>query len=154
MSEAAPDKDKPKRKPSRQHARRFALQAIYQWQIADTTRGDLLEQYRAEPDMIRCDSAYFAELVEGVLSNEPELEAHFEKALDRPLEQLDPIERATLLLGAYELHSHPEIPYRVVINEAVELAKRYGATDSHKYINGVMDRLAKQLREVEIKAGL
>ncbi len=154
MTETAAENSPEKRKPSRQQARRFAMQAIYQWQIAETTRGDLLAQFRSEPDMIRCDSAYFADLVEGILSNEPELDAEFAKVLDRPVEQLDPIERATLLVGAYELSNHPEIPYRVVINEAVELAKRYGATDSHKYINGVMDRLARRLREVEIKAGL
>lgn len=154
MSEAAPESVEPVRKPSRQKARRFALQAIYQWQIAQTPRGDLLAQYRAEPEMIRCDSAYFAELVEGVLSHEPDLENLFEQALDRPVNQLDPIERAVLLLGAYELQNHPEIPYRVIINEAVELAKRYGAAESHRYINGVMDRMAQRIREIEIDSGL
>lgn len=142
------------RKPSRKEARQYALQAIYQWQIAGTSRGDLLAQYRSEPGMIKCDSVYFADLVEGVLTHEESLEESFVSVVDRPVDQLDPIERATLLIGAYELRDHPEIPYRVVINEAVELAKRYGATESHKYINGVMDRLARKLREVEIKAGL
>ncbi len=156
MSEA--ENDIPKttgiRRPSRKEARQYAMQAIYQWQVAETTRGDLLAQYRAEPGMIKCDSEYFADLVEGVLTHEEALETLFESVIDRPLDQLDPIERATLLLGAYELRDHPEVPYRVVINESVELAKRYGATESHKYINGVMDRMAKKLRKVEIKAGL
>lgn len=154
MSEAASEAAKPPRKPSRTEARRFAMQAIYQWQLADTPRGELIEQYRAEPRMLKSDSEYFADLVNAVLSNPEELETEFAQALDRPAEQLDPIERAILLVGTHELRSHPEIPYRIIINEAVELAKRYGATESHKYINGVMDRLAKRLRDVEIKAGL
>lgn len=152
MSEDSPSA-KP-RKPSRKEARQYAMQAIYQWKMADTPRGDLLAQYRAEPGMIKCDSEYFSELVEAIMSHEEELEGLFESVLDRPLDQLDPIERAALLVGAYELQQRPDIPYRVVINEAVELAKRYGANESHKYINGVMDRMAKKLRKVEIKAGL
>lgn len=153
MDEAVTESPQPS-KLSRKEARQFAMQAVYQWHMAGTSRGDLLKQYRAEPRMIKCDSEYFADLLEGVLTNEEELENQYEGVLDRPFDQLDPIERATLLLGAYELQHHPEVPYRVVINEAVELAKRYGANESHKYINGVMDRLAKKLREVEIKAGL
>lgn len=154
MNEAVSEPVAKPRRPSRKEARQFAMQAIYQWQMADTSRGDLLAQYRAEPGMLKCDSEYFADLLEGVLTHEEALEKLFDGVIDRPFEQLDPIERAILLLGAYELRDHPEIPYRVVINEAVELAKRYGANESHKYINGVMDRQAKKLRAVEIKAGL
>lgn len=154
MSDTEGERPKKIRRPSRKEARQYAMQAIYQWKMADTSRGDLLAQYRAEPGMIKCDSAYFAEIVEAVLSNEEELEALFATVLDRPVDQLDPIERAALLVGTYELQQRPEVPYRVVINEAVELAKRYGANESHKYINGIMDRMAKKLRKVEIEAGL
>lgn len=139
---------------ARQRSRRLAMQALYQWLLADTGSAALIEQFLDDDKMERADADYFRRLVLGVLQSVTELEASFSKLLDRPLEQLDPIERAVLLIGAYELSHCPEVPYRVAINEAVELTKTYGATDGHRYINGVMDRMARQLRDVEIRARL
>jgi len=139
---------------SRQRARRLALQALYQWLVADTANTGLLEQFAHDPGMGRANRDYFRDLVNGVIGHRNELEEGFAAVIDRPLAQLDPVEHAVLLLAAYELSHHPELPYRVVINEAVELAKRFGATDSHRYINGVLDKVARRLRTTEINAGL
>lgn len=138
----------------RQKARRLAMQAIYQWLLAETESAALIEQFLDYDQMEHADADYFRHLVMGVMQSVPELEEAFEQSLDRPLAQLDPVERAVLMLGAYELMHCPEVPYRVVINEAVELSKTYGATDGHRYINGVMDKLAKTTREIEIRAKL
>ena len=139
---------------SRHKARCLALQALYQHQLNGIGVGDLLSQFLAEKDMHRADREYFGELVRGAMEKEGELVTAFARYLDRPLSQLDPVERAVLLIGSFELLHRPELPYRVAINEAVQLAKIYGASDSHKYINGVMDRLAKAARKVEIEARL
>jgi N utilization substance protein B len=145
---------RPRRLSSRRHqSRRLALQAVYQWLISDTGLEDLRRQFRDEQGYANCDQDYFDILLRGVLANRAELEQAFAGYLDRPVAQLDPVEHAVLLLAAYELGHHPELPYRVAINEAVELAKVFGAEESHKYINGVMDRLAHSLRAVEIAAG-
>lgn len=139
---------------SLKRSRRLALQAVYQWLIAETDSAALIEQYLDDDMMARADADYFNRLVLGVLQSVSDLETLFIEFLDRPLEQLDPIEHAVLLVGCYELEHCPELPYRVAINEAVELTKTYGATDSHRYINGVMDRMARQIREVEVRAKL
>ncbi len=139
---------------ARQRARRLALQAVYQWLIAETDSAALIEQFLDDDMMERADADYFRRLVLGVLQAVPDLEALFTGFLDRPLEQLDPIEHAVLLVSCFELEHCPELPYRVAINEAVELTKTYGATDSHRYINGVMDKLARQIRKVEMRAKL
>ena len=139
---------------SRQRARRLALQALYQWLVADTANTGLLEQFAHDPAMGRANRDYFRDLVNGVIRHRNDLEERFAAVIDRPLAQLDPVEHAVLLLAAYELSHHPELPYRVVINEAVELAKRFGATDSHRYVNGVLDKVARRLRTTEIDAGL
>ena len=135
-------------------SRRLALQAVYQWLIAETESAALIAQFLDDDMMKRADADYFQYLVLGVLKEVPDLEILFADFLDRPIEQLDPIEHAVLLVGCYELEHCPELPYRVAINEAVELTKTYGATDSHRYINGVMDRMARKLRETEIRAKL
>ena len=135
-------------------SRRLALQAVYQWLIAETESAALIAQFLDDDMMKRADADYFQHLVLGVLKEVPDLEVLFADFLDRPIEQLDPIEHAVLLVGCYELEHCPELPYRVAINEAVELTKTYGATDSHRYINGVMDRMARKLRETEIRAKL
>ncbi len=137
---------------ARQRSRRLALQAIYQWLVADTESAALIEQFLEDDHMERADADYFRRLVLGVLQSVTELEQAFVDLLDRPLEQLDPIEHGVLLVGAFELLHCPELPYRVAINEAVELTKTYGGTDSHRYINGVMDRLAHRVREIEIRS--
>ena len=136
----------------RSQARRHALQALYQWQIAGQDLADISNQFLEEQDINKFEVPYFQDLLHGVPTHLTELDALLKPALDRAIESVDPVERAVLRLGAYELSHHLEIPYRVVINEAVELAKVFGAEQGHKFVNGVLDRVAKQVREAEIKA--
>jgi N utilization substance protein B len=136
----------------RHKAREFALRALYQWQVTGQDVGDVVAQYLASTDARKFDVPYFRELVRGVPTHLDELDANLGPLLDRPVEQVDLVERAVLRLGAYELQHHIEIPFRVVINEAVELAKSYGAEQGHRYINGVLDRLARSLRPYERRA--
>jgi N utilization substance protein B len=130
-------------------ARKLALQAIYQWQLNAGSWQDLCTQYRDDDDMQRADKEYFQELVRGVLEGAEEYDRELAVDLDRAPAGLDPIEHAILLIGAYELARRPEVPFRVVITEGVGLAKRFGATDGHKYVNAVLDRLAHRLRAAE-----
>lgn len=151
MTEAAIQAGPRKPSSSRRHqSRRFAMQALYGHLLSGTPVNDLLAHFRSEESFGRCDPGYFDQLVRGVLAERALLEQGFAGMLDRPIAQLDPVEHAVLLIAAYELQHCPELPYRIVINEAVELTKLFGATDGHKYINGVVDRLARQLRPVEI----
>jgi len=136
---------------ARSKARRCALQAIYQWQVAGGLIGEVEAQFLADQDLSRADVDYFSELVRGIPAHAAELDAHLAPFLDRPVAELDPVELAILRIGACELAYHPEIPFRVVINEAVELAKVFGAEQSHRYINGVMDKIARNLRRAELK---
>lgn len=152
MTETAAGESPRRRKPSgskRHAARRFAVQALYSWLLADTPLNDLIVNFRSEENFERSDQEYFDRLVRGVVAERRALELAFASYLDRPLTQLDPVEHAVLLLAAYELTHCPELPYRIVINEAVELTKLFGATDGHKYINGVVDRMARKLRPAE-----
>lgn len=134
----------------RSKARRLALQALYQWQLAGQDLGDIEAQFLAEQDFAGADAGYFGELLRGVPRRTTELDDAYRAFLDRGVEELDPIELAILRIGAYELLHHPEIPFRVVINEAVELAKTFGAEQSHRYINGVLDKVARGARAAEI----
>ena len=134
-------------------ARSHATQAVYQWQVTGENVGDIVNHFLSEQDPNQFEVGYFRELVTGVPQNLDELDQALAPLLDRPVESVDLVERAILRLGAYELAKHPEIPYRVVINEAVELAKTFGADKGHKYINGVLDKLAKSLRALEVGAG-
>ena len=127
------------------------MQALYQWQMAGQDVRDIVGQFLAEQDADTFEVPYFKDLMSGVPSHVEELDAELSPCLDRAIASVDPVERATLRLAAYELAHHPEIPYRVVINEAVELAKIFGAEDGHKYVNGVLDKLAKKLRTLEMK---
>jgi N utilization substance protein B len=136
---------------ARSKARRCALQAIYQWQVGGQAIADIESQFMAEQDLTQADVAYFSELVHGVPAHAVELDAHMAPYLDRPVAELDPVELAILRIGISELAHHPEIPFRVVINEAVELAKVFGAEQSHRYINGIMDKVARDLRRSELK---
>jgi N utilization substance protein B len=136
---------------ARSKARRCALQAIYQWQVAGGLIGEVEAQFLADQDLSRADVDYFSELVRCIPTHAAELDAHLAPFLDRPVVELDPVELAILRIGVCELAYHPEIPFRVVINEAVELAKVFGAEQSHRYINGVMDRVARDLRRGELK---
>jgi len=130
-------------------ARKLAMQALYRWQINDAPWQDLVSEFATEEGMDRADDVYFRELVQGVCGSREALDAELATFMDRNLAILDPIEHAVLLIGAFELKSRPEIPYRVVISEGVSLAKRFGATDGHKFVNAVLDRAARTLRPHE-----
>jgi N utilization substance protein B len=136
----------------RSQSRRHALQALYQWQMAGQDLADISDQFLEEQDINKFEIPYFQDLLHGVPTHLAELDALLKPALDRAIESVDPVERAVLRLGAYELSYHLEVPYRVVINEAVELAKVFGAEQGHRFVNGVLDRVAKQVRGSEIKA--
>lgn len=139
-------------KSSRRRARELALQGIYQWRLTGGDIAQIEKQIREEKGSGRYDAEFFSGLLRGVLAQHAELEAAVRPHLDRDLAELSPVELSVLLLGAYELSQHPEVPYRVVINEAVELAKTFGGTDGHKFVNGVLDKLAVQVRAVEVAA--
>ncbi len=134
-------------------ARRFATQGLYQWQLTHQDLGEIDAQFLADQDMSRVEVAYFQELLHQVPQQLDEIDGQLQPLLDRPLAEVDPVERAILRIGAYELRSRRDIPYRVVINEGVELAKRFGASAGHKYVNSVLDKLAQRLRLDEILAG-
>ncbi len=136
----------------RSQARRHAVQAIYQWQMAGQDVGEIANQFFEEQDLDGFEVPYFQDLLQGVPKHLEELDELLKPALDRAIESVDPVERAVLRLGTYELCHKPEIPYRVVINEAVELAKVFGAEQGHKYVNGVLDQVAKKVRAVEVQA--
>jgi N utilization substance protein B len=136
----------------RSQARRHAVQAIYQWQVAGQDVGEIANQFLEEQDLAGFEVPYFQDLLQGVPNHLGELDDLLKPALDRAIESVDPVERAVLRIGAFELRFKPEVPYRVVINEAVELAKVFGAEQGHKYVNGVLDQVAKKVRSVEIQA--
>ena len=133
-------------------ARRLAVQALYQWQLAGQDIADIVAQFCDERTPDETQREYFTELLRGVATHLDELDDLLTPLLKRPLDQVDPVERAILRVGAFELAHRPEVPYRVVINEGVELAKRFGADQGHRFVNGVLDRLAGDLRAVERKA--
>ena len=133
----------------RSQARRHAVQAIYQWQMTGQNVGEILNQFLDEQEPADFEVPYFQDLLRGVPTHLSELDELLRPALDRAIESVDPVERAVLRLGAYELCHKPEVPYRVVINEAVELAKRFGADQGHRFVNGVLDKLARHLRPAE-----
>jgi len=150
-AEVAPPRSQPANRGSRRRSRELALQALYQWLLSGDEADTLCVQAAENKDYARADTSYFQVLARGVIERSGELHAALQPFLDRPAQQLSPIEHALLLVGAYELMYAPEVPYRVVINEAVELAKAYGGTDGHKYVNGVLDKLASQVRQAETK---
>jgi len=137
---------------ARTRARELLLQALYQKQLAGHTRSELLKQFRDQVAYERVDQEYFDEQLNAICREQAELEDTIAELIDRPLEQLDPVELGILLIGTYELKCRIDIPYKVVINESVNLARRFGALDGHKYINACLDAAAKTLREVEVQA--
>lgn len=137
---------------ARSRARRRALQAIYAWQISGNTIEHVIEEFRHEQDMEIADLGYFEGLLRGVEKNCADLDAALAPFLDRDVAQVDPIERAVLRLAAYELRHRLDVPYRVVLNEAIEVAKRFGAEHGHTYVNGVLDKAAKEWRAAESRA--
>ena len=147
--EGAVEVKKAPNKSPRHRARELAMQGIYQWRITAGDDAQIEKQIHAEKNLGRYDKELFSKLLRGAISHHADLEALLIPHLDRPLEELSPVEFSVLLLGTFELSLHPKVPYKVVINEAVELAKTFGGTDGHKYVNGVLDRLAPQLRTLE-----
>ncbi len=133
-------------------ARERAMQALYQWQMTGQNLADIEQQFLDEQDMANVDKKYFKELLHEVPRLVDEFDELSKELLSRPIEQVDPVERAILRIGLYELKLRIDIPYRVVINEAVELAKNFGAEQGHKFVNGTLDKAAKSLRSVEVKA--
>ena len=136
----------------RHKARHYAMQALYQWHMAEAPINQIEAEFRTDYEFDHVDLEYFQALLHGVPASVTELEAVFEPMLDRKLDDLGPIERSLLRMGTWELQQRIDVPWKVVINEAVSLAKKFGATDSHKYINGVLDKVARQLRKAETEA--
>lgn len=134
----------------RRKARHYGLQALYQWTLSGASPSDIEAEFRGDNDFRHTDGEYFSAVLRGVVHDVEGLESLFEPALDRTLDELDPIERNLLRLGTFELRDRIDVPYKVVISEAVALAKKFGATDSHRYINGVLDKVARELRQVEL----
>lgn len=131
---------------ARSRARELLVQSLYQMQITGTSESELLRQFRDSPDYESVDQAYFDEVLSAICRNTEKLEESIDQFADRPLSQLDPVERGILLLGIYELQEKPDVPFKVVINESVNIAKRFGAIDGHKYINALLDRAVEKLR--------
>lgn len=137
---------------ARTRARELLVQALYQRQLAGHDCGELLEQFHLQAAYNRVDQEFFDTALPAICGHENELQDRIDQLIDRPFDQLDPCEAAILQVGVYELESRIDVPYRVVINEGVNLARRFGATDSHKYINACLDVAAQSLRQTEIKA--
>ena len=139
-------------KSPRRRSREFALQAMYQWQLAQQSPYELEQQYKTAEGFDKADAGLFKTLIVGVVQNAEALSTAMALHLDRPWAEVSPVEKAVLLIAGYELIHMPETPYRVIINEAIELAKSFGGTDGHKYVNGVLDKLAATIRAEEIAA--
>ena len=137
---------------ARRKARHYAMQALYQWQMAGANLNAIEAEFHADNDMSKTDVAYFRELLHGVAKNLDEVEGTYAAFLDRDVQELDPVSRALLRMATFEMKNRIDVPYKVVINEAVALAKKFGPTDAYKYINGILDKVAAQERSVEVKA--
>lgn len=136
---------------ARSKARLSAVQALYQWQMAGESISEIHDQFLVEREMAKVDLEYFKELLYGVAQNLDEIDRMVSPFLDRNINSVDPVERAILRMGTFELMHRPDVPYRVVINESLEAAKMFGAEQGHKYVNGVLDKVAQQTRQPEIK---
>ncbi len=134
---------------ARSRARRRAAQAVYAWQMSGNAMTAVIEEFHHEQDMEIADLSYFEDLLRGVERHCADLDAALTPFLDRDMARVDPIERAVLRIAAYELRHRPDVPYRVVLNEAIEVAKRFGAEHGHTYVNGVLDKAARDWRSVE-----
>ncbi|ABE32054.1 transcription antitermination factor NusB [Paraburkholderia xenovorans LB400] len=139
-------------KSARRRSRELATQGLYQWLLSGSPGGEIDAQLRGAQGFDKADHEHLDAVLHGVIRDSEALSAAIAPCLDRPIEQLSPVERAVLLVAAFELKNHLDIPYRVVINEAVELAKTFGGADGYKYVNGVLDKLSAQLREDETQA--
>lgn len=134
---------------ARSVARKLAMQALYQWQLNGQPVADVTRQFLESDESGGVDREYFTELIKGCIDDRERIQLAIAPFIDRPLDQLDPVETAILMIGVFELRSRVDVPYRVVINEAVDLCKRFGATDAHKYINAVLDRASREFRSAE-----
>ena len=152
MTTKTPHANPSKSRTPRHRAREFALQGLYQWLLNGEDAGAIEAHIREAHGFDKADAAHFDALLYGSIKQVAALRAAIAPLIDRPLVQVSPIEHVALLIGAYELKNHLEIPYRVVINEAVELTKSFGGIDGHKYVNGVLDKLAAILRDTEVNA--
>ena len=140
-----PTKFKPKQ---RRKARRYAMQAMYQWQMTKDNIADIELQFLTDYETKQLDIKYFQQLLHGIPANVVELDQQLQEFLDRKLTELTPIEHAILRVGCYELQNFPEVPYKVIINEAVELTKEFGTVEGFKYVNGILDKIARKVRKV------
>lgn len=150
MSEKTVHANPNKNRTPRHRAREFALQGLYQWLLNKEDAGAIDAHIRQAHGFDKADGEHFDILLHGTIREAAALRAGLAPLIDRPIDQLSPVEHAVLLIGAYELSNHIEIPYKVVINEAVELTKSFGGIDGHKYVNGVLDKFAARVREVEV----
>jgi len=137
---------------ARTNARKAAVQALYQWQMTGQSLVEIERQFIEEDRLKDAQKSYFTELFHGVPKNLAEIDLALTEFVDRPVDMIDPVERAILRIGAYELINRLDMPYRVVLNEGINLAKYFGADGSHKYVNGILDKVAQQKRTVEIKS--
>jgi N utilization substance protein B len=139
-----------KNRTPRHRAREFALQGLYQWLMNNEDAGAIDAHIREAHGFDKADAEHFDALLHGAIRQAASLRETLAPLIDRPIDQLSPVEHAALLIGAYELDNHVEIPYKVVINEAVELTKSFGGIDGHKYVNGVLDKFAAKVRSIEV----
>ncbi|WP_374672958.1 transcription antitermination factor NusB [Ideonella sp.] len=149
---AQPARRAPPAKSPRRRAREFALQGLYEWLIAGSDAGVIDAHMREQDGFAKCDAVLFDTLLHGCIREASPLDDVLARHVDRPTQELSPIEHAVLMIGAFELRQCIDVPYRVAINEAVELAKSFGGTDGHKYVNGVLDKAAAELRPAEVAA--
>ncbi|MDL2357487.1 MAG: transcription antitermination factor NusB [Pseudomonadota bacterium] len=150
MTDKTPHANPSKNRTPRHRAREFALQGLYQWLLNNEDATTVVNNIRAAHGFEKADADHFAALLYGAIKDSVALREAFAPLIDRSVKELSPIEHGVLLIGAYELKNNLEIPYRVVINEAVELTKSFGGIDGHKYVNGVLDKLAPKLRADEV----
>ncbi len=136
---------------ARTNARKASVQALYQWQMTGQSLVEIERQFNEEDRLKDAQKSYFVELFHGVPKNLDVIDAALTEFVDRPVDQIDPVERAILRIGAYELLQRPDMPFKVILNEAINLAKCFGADGSHKYVNGILDKLAQQKRQIEVK---
>lgn len=137
----------------KQRARHYAMQALYQWRMAQAPLNQIEAEFRVDNDFDKVDGEYFHELLHNIPAQLNELDSAVEPFLsDRSLEEVNPVEISILRLATYELKERIDVPYKVAINEAISLAKKFGATDSHKFINAVLDKVAEQFRAIEVNA--
>ncbi|ACB35202.1 NusB antitermination factor [Leptothrix cholodnii SP-6] len=142
----------PRPKSARRRSRELALQGLYEWQVGQADSHVVEAHMREQEDHAKCDTAHFSALLHGCIAQVAALDAVLTPHLDRRVQELSPVEHGVLLIGAYELQHCLDVPYKVAINEAVELAKSFGGTDGHKYVNGVLDKAAADLRPAEVAA--